>query len=234
MRLITKQIEAIIYGTLLGDAWLKKTYNSRHNNSWQTAQKEKSKGYVEWLYRYLKPICTREPYLRVCKSGFPNDERLYRQYYLDSKALPFFTYLRKVFYKDSRKRVNQRILSHLTPLGLACWYMDDGSFLTPNQKGSDCHKLVLCTQGYSEKENRLIQDYFLRKWKIKFLLGNDRDKFFLRANVSDALKFIGLIKPYVNQVECMKYKITFHYSMINKSHHKAEYLQVFPEDKDIV
>lgn len=232
--MITQEMESIIYGTLLGDAWLKKTYSPNHNNSWQFAQKEGNLEYVNWLYEKLKPICSRPPYLRITNSGFPNDEKLYRQYYLDSKALPFFTHLRKVFYKDGRKKVNQHILSKLTPLSIACWYMDDGCLIKPSNGGNTFHRLLLYTNGYSEKENEMIINYFQNKWKIKFILYSNNGKSMLRANVSDALNFIGLIKPYIEQVKCMQYKIAFHYTMISKSHHKAEYLRVFPEDKDIV
>lgn len=229
--MITKEMESIIYGTLLGDAWLCPVYQETHNNRWQTAQKEGNKGYVEWLYNKLKPLMAREPYPRAVKSGFDDNDRTYNQYYLSSKCLSYFSHLRRiVFYKDGRKKVDQRILSKLTPIGLACWYMDDGCLV--NNK--DTRRIILNTQGYSLKENKIIIDYFKRKWDIEFKLWESRGKPILRANIEASLKLIEIVKPYVSEVDCMKYKLNFRYEMLNKSKYKAEYLRVFPEDKDIV
>ena len=226
---MNKQIESIIYGTLLGDAWLQPTSKETHNNRWFTSQKKGSKEYVDWLYDKLESVCSRQPYYRLVKSGF--DDKSYEQYYLNSKCLPYFSHLRRiVFYKDGRKKVNQKILSKLTPIGLACWYMDDGSLL----KTKDNRRLLLYTMGFSKKENNIIRDYFQRKWKITFEITESRGKIYLRANIKNALKFIKLIKPYLSEVKCMAHKMDFGYAMLNKSKYNAEYRQVFPDDKDIV
>jgi len=227
---MNNQIVSIIYGTLLGDAWLDLGKKAIHNSRWATVQKKENKEYLEWLYDKLKSdIDLRLSYYRKVKSGF--DNKSYEQYYLVAKCSPYFSHLRKiVFYKDGKKKVNQKILSKLTPIGIACWYMDDGSLL----KKKDNRRLLLYTMGYGIKENKIIQDYFQKNWGVRFEIDEARGKPFLRANVKNALKFIKIVKPYVNEVKCMRYKLDFGYEILNKSKYKAEYLQVFPEDKDIV
>jgi len=157
-------------------------------------------------------------YKRLVNCGRNNKQ--YLQYGFRTKAYPYFTHLRKkVFYPYGRKRITQKILSKITPRGLAIWWMDDGSL-------SSQHSFILCTDSYTLKEVKIIQDWFLKKWNIKWnITKNGR----LQCNVGQGLKLIELIKPYI--IPSMYYKIFLKYRNLNCSSYKAEVLRIFSEYK---
>lgn len=61
-------------------------------------------------------------------------------------TLPCFNYFKEIFYLNNIKIVPLNIYKLLTPIGLAFWIMDDGTY---NKKGK---YLVLCTDNFSHKE----------------------------------------------------------------------------------
>ena len=84
--------------------------------------------------------------------------------------------------------------------------MDDGS------KRSDCFAGRLATQSFSKEEHFLLQDYLLSSFNIKtnIVLHKAVDKSYylsLTAKQNNFSNFIDLIKPFVEQVTCMHYKI---------------------------
>jgi len=217
--------EELAYSLLLGDGYLSPLTNGSKNSRLYFVQSIKHKDYVDWIAELCSRFWKVKRFKREVGCGFNN--KRFIQYGFRTSVYPFFTHLRKkVFYPENRKRINQRILSKLTPFSLAVWFMDDGSLR--KQKGS--RRFILCTGGYTIKENYLIKDFFLRKFGIKWRISFMRKtQPFLHCGVREGLKFVKLIKPFI--VPSMRYKINLNYQMLNKSSLKAEILQVYPEYK---
>ena len=226
--------EELIYGLLMGDGYLSPVKNSQ-NSRFFFAQSLKHREYVDFVRSLVEKFWKTKTFVRRVRCGF--NSKTYIQYGFRTKVHPFFTHLRKkVFYPYGRKRINQRILSKITPLGLALWYMDDGTLRYQKSRRGQKRtlkgdrKFLLCTGGYTLKENRLIQDWFQKKWGIRWKIRYFRyHQPYLIAGVKEGLKFIKLIKPFI--IPSMYYKIDLKYQMLNKSPLKAEILRVYPEYK---
>lgn len=68
--------------------------------------------------------------------------------------------LRRVFYPRGRKIVPQSVLDELGPLGLAVWFMDDGTIA----KSGD--RVVLYTNGYSDADRARMVEWFSDRWNL--------------------------------------------------------------------
>jgi len=224
--------EEIAYGILMGDGYLSPLPNKNRNSRLEHIQCIQHKEYSEWLHTIVSKLWKTKQFKRTVGCGF-NDKR-FEQVGFRTTVYPYFTHLRRnVFYKSGKKKIDQRILSKLTPLSLAIWYMDDGSFRfsrsdRKNGKKGD-RKILLYTGGFTLKEQNLIQNYFERKWDISWHIFKLRNQFALYCGVKEGLKFIQLIKPFIPP--SMYYKIDLKYQMLSKSPLSAEILKVYPEYK---
>lgn len=118
-----------------------------------------------------------------------------------------------LFYPNGKKVVTREILDKLESLGLAVWYMDDGSF---NRK-----RCSIATYQFTE-QIEMIVDWFKDKYDLNIKIQSERknknsflskklDRILiyksLRMDTKNSQKFIDLIKPYITPIECMRYKI---------------------------
>lgn len=141
----------------------------------------------------------------------------------------YFNHLQKIFYPEGKKRVTQKILSALSPLSLALWYMDDGSLTVAknclNKKNKQVYGgrwLTLSTHSFTEKEHKMMQKYFIDKWNIKWHIYKDNYGYYLKCNIGEGMKFFEIIYPYI--VPCMFYKIDTKYNANNsRSPHKTRH-----------
>lgn len=214
----------ILYGSLLGDGYLfgDKKYTKRFG-FFQTKRK---KEYVLFLKKILSYNFNKE--IKLIKKPVTKRWNGKSQYGFQIRD-KYFNHLQKIFYPKGKKRVTQKILSALTPLSLALWYMDDGSLATAkyskNQKGEQvwgARWIVLCTHSFTLKENKMIQKYFKDYWDINWNVYKGRYGWYLKAYIGEGMKFFEIIYPYI--VPCMLYKIDTKYSINNsRSPHKARH-----------
>lgn len=131
----------------------------------------------------------------------------------------------KKLYQDGRKVITSQVLESINDLGVAIWYMDDGNALwrTKTRHGNNAKdprilSIQLNTHAFSKSENELIVEWFQDKYSILFRVYEDsRGKgYFLRVSQKEHVnRFIQLVAPYVNLVDCMKYKIDYQARMTN-------------------
>ncbi len=202
---MNKVQKSILFGSMLGDGTIQITGTG--NGIFRLERKFDDKDYLLWEYEMLKDICIKEPTIRVR----PRWGKLHKSIRFHTKALPYLTHLHKMFYKDGKRTLNQRILAQLDELALAIWFMDDGCTSIRIGKSKEgwqyqSRTFYLCLQRYSEKERDLVIDYFKRKWKIdgwrKEKSGN------IAIGSHKGQKFIDLIRPYI--LPCMERKIKEH------------------------
>lgn len=134
---------------------------------------------------------------------------------LVSPSNPIYTNLYNAFYKDKIKVITKENLTLLNhPIGLACLYMDDGTLVIEssfkNNKLYLFPRISLYTLSFTKEENIILRDYIKQTFDIDFKLKNNPygKKFILEINKrNEIMKFINLVKPYVDEIDSMKYKV---------------------------
>ena len=74
---------------------------------------------------------------------------------------PCINFYHDVFYIQGKKKVPLNIIDYLTPVGLAFWISDDGSFHIRD------HILILCTDGFTESGVDLLIEVLTKKFGLK-------------------------------------------------------------------
>ena len=106
---------------------------------------------------------------------------------------------------ENSKIIPKDIINKLTPVSLAYWIMDDGSF--NKSKGY----LILCTDSYCKEDVLYLISILKTKFNISsalFVIKNNNKIYHrIRINKSSMPSLIGLVKPYF--INSMLYKLGF-------------------------
>lgn len=192
---ITKESRNLALSMIIGDGYLNRKgfISIRHGKN----QKE----YLEWKDKLLnKHGITTTGVYKINNNG-------YEGYELRTHIHRFLKLYRRVLYKHGKNIANRKLLNKLTPLGIAIWYMDDGSLSNQKRNGKVHRSLLTISTCISKEENQIIIDYFKQTWGIKFGQRKMKNSYALVCSTKEARKFIELVRPYVEQVECMRYKL---------------------------
>ena len=71
-----------------------------------------------------------------------------------------FNYYRDLFYKNGKKEVPKNLGEILTPLGLAYWICDDGSY------NKDSNRIIIATNSYELEEVDLILEVLNKNFNL--------------------------------------------------------------------
>lgn len=217
---VTKQEEAILLGNFLGDGHIQK-----RGNSYRTKIQHglKQQDYVYWKFNKLKRLCFDSTFPKEKKT---NQDIMYLFFFL--KSGDYLKNYHKLFYKEYvwnpsnkerslhnvkekiryKKTITTELIDFLPkdPLLLAVWFMDDGHLRTDSFSGK------LGTYAFSKEEHHLLQDYIDSAFNIKtniVLASRLKNQYYLsipkkKGNFSS---FVDLIKPTIQEIPCMHYKI---------------------------
>lgn len=199
-----KNKNAIVIGMLLGDACIQK------DGRMVIGHGEQQREYVEYKKQLLQNFFTVVNYEQTINLK----NKQFKQIGIKCYANDYLKNMRKIFYKKN-KEINMRQLKKLNPLGLALWYMDDGSLIFQRKNGViESRKGYLNTQCFSREENEIMVQYFKEVYDINCKIHLDKGMCRLYFNSSELKKLIKIIEPYV--IDSMKYKICMRYGK-NKS-----------------
>jgi hypothetical protein len=200
--------KGMILALCLGDGCLRKPHPQTHTVQLEIGHSIKQMEYCKYK---------RDLLVKILGTSFIPKISLKRVVFLGKeyescrfvKVHDYFTYLRKKLYINNRKTITRELLDMLPLEGIAIWYMDDGSCYfkeSPKDGHSICIDLRISTDCFTYEEHLIMIQYFQEKWGVKFypFYSKRRNCFILRANKTNAIKFINLIKPYV--IDSMKYK----------------------------
>ncbi len=132
--------------------------------------------------------------------------------FYDVQPLPELSELRKAVYISGQKILNDDYLKQLTPLSLAVWYMDDGTF-TIRAKGvqertrEGSGRSEICVAAFDGGSQQRLQTYLADTWGIHARLaykGARRIPFFIFPKHETA-KLHALVAPFVPP--SMEYKL---------------------------
>lgn len=207
--------KSLILGLLIGDGTICK---SQYSCCMKVHQGRGMKEYVGWKARMMDKYGVKHGDIKTtyAVTNFTHGEKR-ESYYVWLKNHMFFDVLRRVVYTKYGKVFSRKLLNRLTPLGIAIWYMDDGSLNFKKRLLKDgtkkIHGLFLRISCCLPKH--ILQtyvEYFKEVWDIHFYMyheGKKEDSYSLNCGTNEAIKFINIVRPYVSQVQCMRYKIEY-------------------------
>ena len=203
---ITKESRNLLIALLLGDGTI------CNNNVFKLAHAEQQKDYLEWKIKQLNDAGIRnnglKTYIKTC--GYNTGVNVY---YTQLNIIPFIKVLRRIFYKPIKVLGNRKLLNRLDARGIAIWYMDDGHInIRKDKDGRPMGFYIKIATCLPKNELQIIIDYFKEVWNIQFYMfheGKRENSYSLCCGTKEGIKFINIIKPYVNQVPSMKHKIEY-------------------------
>lgn len=174
----------------------------------------KQKDYLLWKILQLNSAGIRNCGLKhyVSTKGFKVGETYF---YTRLSVIPFIKVLRRVFYKGKYKNIaNRKLLNRLDEKGIAIWYMDDGC-INHRKKVGFYIRLSTCL---SRQDNQVIIDYFKEVWHVHFYQYSEgKGTFSLCCGTEQALRFLDIVRPTIEQVPCMQYKLSYDISERKRS-----------------
>ena len=187
--------EQVLYGGLLGDSYLSKLRIKRKNSTLQINHSLKQAEYTQWKYSIFQTHTHAQP--RIIRNGGWGGPLIR----FSTLAYPCFTRARDLCYRNGRKTLTKRWLAKIKPLGLAVWYMDDGSLTTSNWN------MRIATNSFTKAEHQLLQNWLIGKWGVRTVLRQDHrgTGYFLDFHAEQRDKFFVLIRPHIHP--SMKYKV---------------------------
>jgi hypothetical protein len=224
------QANSSIIGMLLGDASMRRYVLKKADNSKMSIRRnsriqfdithcKKQLAYLLWKESILRAY-VKFGELIVDRSK--EDER-YVYYKKTSlvKSTKGLVYLYENFYGTGKKIINRKLLNRLTDLGLAIWFMDDGSLIPHSfNKDGDIRalKLRLHTSNFDYNEHVIMKEFF-EDIDVNFNITSDREYFCLSTGKMGSIyNFINRIKFFVELVNCMRYKIEPYNKFFSANH----------------
>ena len=198
---ITKQSRNLLIAMILGDGCATK------RGQFMMTHGECQLEYLTWKVKLLENNGVRHGGIKIAANhGFGEGKN---KAYVILNVLPFTKLLRRIMYKPKKSLANRKLLNRLDALGLAIWYMDDGG-ISFRKTGDRVHGFYIKISTYCSKEEcQVLIDYFKEVWDINFYTHKHNNMFNLMCGTKEGIKFISIVKPYVEEVSSMLYKVSY-------------------------
>jgi recombination protein RecA len=200
--LLSKMQVQVILGALMGDGSLSKPVRKDDESArFRMGHGAKQAAYLDWKISMLGNI----PHARTVNAK--------GAVFADFTPMAELAELRAaVYFGDGKKHLTSDYLKSLTPLALAIWYMDDGSF-TVRSKGvqertaGGTGRIEICVEAMSLGSRDRLMCYLRDTYglDVKLEYRGARKVSVLRFSTSASEKFQKLVAPYVHP--SMEYKL---------------------------
>lgn len=191
----SKQSRDLLIAMAIGDG----TVNS--NGYLAIRHSVKQKEYLQWKSDLLRKVGVNTTGLYFVDNGG------YGSYEMRTYTSKFLKLLRKILYKPT-KTLTTKLLNRIGVIGLAIWYMDDGSLSNRySTEGTVKSSVLTISTCCSREQNQIIIDFLRDKYNISFGQRKMGKQYALICGTREARKFIELVSPVVKQVPCMHYKL---------------------------
>jgi ubiquinol-cytochrome c reductase cytochrome b subunit len=153
-----EDVVSVIVGSLLGDGYC----NKRVIEGCRICFRQSSihKEYLFWLYRFFheKGYCSNlEPRFYTRKIKGTNNT--YTGYEFNTYTFRSFNWIYKIFYYKGKKVLHSSIENYITPLSLAIWIMDDGSWVKSGVR--------ISTNAFTHDKVRMLTEILQRKFNLE-------------------------------------------------------------------
>ena len=199
-RRLSDQQWQVILGSLMGDGNLSPNRRDRSGVRFRLGHGAAQADYLDWKVGLLANI---EHSRRVDARG---------AVFADFTPLPELDELRRAVYLgDGKKYLSDEFLKALTPLALAVWYMDDGSF-TVRSKGLQARteggsgRIEICVEALSEGSRDRLVDYLrdVHQLDVKLTVRGARQISVIQFTTAASAAFQELIAAYVPEAMARK------------------------------
>lgn len=192
-------IKQVLIGSLLGDAHMRK-FSDKANARLVFSQGIQNTSYLLHLYNLFKEYVWTSPKISIVTNK--NTQKLNFHFSFATLALPCFNELYELFYiSASRKKIiPNNIIELLTPISLAYWIMDDGSFT-----GSG---LKLHTNAFSIEELKLLVEVLKKNFNLIVTIqisNKEKLQYNLYISKKQMPLLIEIVKIYIHPM--MLYKL---------------------------
>lgn len=197
LRLSKLQREVLI-GLILGDGHLEKAINKKTYRL-KVSHGIKQKEYVNWLENVWKNWLHAPPQIREKISPYSGKKIKVVEFATYSHGA-FRFYYHEFYGRDNHKRIPDLIKKLLTPLGLAVWFMDDGSW-----KSKHHQTYIIHTDSRPKNDLRKLQKVLLEKFDVYTSLHRQYSGWRIYIKTISAQKFKNLIWRHI--IPSMRYKL---------------------------
>ena len=200
------EIKQLILGSLLGDASINANDKDGGYRCVHFSQSDKQIAYFNYKKNLLGKYALGE---RTRTSGYGS---LMHEMHTTTN-LELNKFLNEHCMKNRKKFVTQEWCNELDPMGLAFWYMDDGSISNRDNDRCGC-RIYISTNGFSLQENETLANMLRDRFGIEATIGDKETYkgYTLILDVKNTERFCSLIAPYV--CDSMKYKLPKKYQDI--------------------
>ena len=183
---LTQEQKSIIYGTVLGDGYLRAT--GKKNACLRLEHGAKQRDFLFWKVKMLAPLFQGKP--KYLERIHPLTKKTYCYWRHCSQTTPYLGKMRKLFYPQGKKRIPENIDKYLTSLALAVWYMDDGYYYQRDK----CSYLYLGNVSVTEAQRvfQVLKDKFNLSTSVK----KKKKGYAIYFSPNEAEKLKQLIKSY--------------------------------------
>lgn len=202
-----KRTTGALLGMIAGDACLNVRIRETRLGKWESSEMRvvhstQQQAYCEFKCGLVNKLLSRNASVHIVKNG-PGGK--YRAAGF-SVSHPYFKLLKRWAYPEGKKTFNSLFLDHMTPEGVAFWYMDDGharrNYNKDGRVTSVATDIATCC---SLPEAELICDWFWIGHKIRFKPFREKGSYSVQANTENSRLFTHLVQPYV--ITPMLYKL---------------------------
>ncbi len=201
-RLSNQQWEVLL-GGLMGDGALSPS-RSGHGARFRWGHGARQEAYADWKASLFGNIA-------VSRSTNAKGSVFY-----DMQPLPELAELRQAVYVGGHKVLSEDYLKSLTPLSLAVWYMDDGSFANRSKGAQERTKdgsgrAEICVEAMSPATRDRLVAYLADTWDLhpRLRSAGRSNKAVLTFPKDETAKLHALIAPFVHP--SMQYKLLERY-----------------------
>ena len=191
----------VVRGALMGDGALSQNRLSGNRGArFRMGHSPKQAAYIDWKASLFSNI-------RQSRSTNSKGD-----IFIDLTPLPELAELREAVYRGGQKHLSSNYLESLTPLSLAIWYMDDGSF-SIRAKGlqerthDGSGRSEICVEAMAEDTRQRLVEHLARIFDLHptLSLRGTRKKAILTFDKDETAKLHARIAPYVHP--SMDYKL---------------------------
>lgn len=196
----SKQWEACI-GLMLGDASIQ-TQNKGKTFRLKFEWSNKSLPYIKHVYNLMGAWVISPPHKKERISPKGN---IVINWGFQTISHEVFNNLADLFISSNKKSISLNLIkNHLTPIGLAYWFMDDGGKLDYNI-GTKNRSLVLNTQSFKDEQVNILCKELNDKFDLGCSIRSNKGKKIIIISNYDT--FVKLTKGHI--IKEMEYKLTF-------------------------
>ena len=194
-----KRKQEILFGLLLGNASLQSYTGGK---TWRIRFSQANVDYLFHLYSVFEEHVKTPPKESISDSG-------HIKWTFNTTVDPLGLKFSKLFYKKNKRKKKmpsrKDLELYLSPIGLAYWFMDNGSLKSNAIK---CVSYYLCTDCFNLDELKVIREVFKEKYDIDINFHKQRSNYRVYIPKRESKKFYNLIEKHV--YISLRYKLGNH------------------------